>query len=125
MPLDPPVMSAARESMGLLGSGLGRLFERRVKEGRGATASPTLPRAVTPPRSFIAAALVACALLPAGCGGDDNDSGDSATPPARAADFPKANGVTLAQLRNKLPEGGPVLAPAVSDMVPGKNRFGF
>jgi hypothetical protein len=62
--------------------------------------------------------------VPTGCGGDD-DSGDSAPPPARAADFPKANGKTLAQLRSKLPQGGPVLAPAVSVLVPGTNRFGF
>jgi hypothetical protein len=78
-------------------------------------------------RSLIAAVLVACALAAAGCGGGDDDSGgsDSPPPPARAEDFPKANGKTLAELRSSLPKVGPILAPSVSDLGPGKNRFGF
>jgi hypothetical protein len=82
---------------------------------------------VSPARPIILAVLVACVL--AGCGGDDDSGGgsgsDPAPPPARAEDFPKANGKTLAELRGDLPQSGPILAPSVSDLVPGKNRFGF
>jgi hypothetical protein len=74
-------------------------------------------------RRLIAAALLACVLL-AGCGGDDDDS--AAPPPAaKAEDFPSAQGKTLAQLRAELGNGGPVLAPSVSQLTTGDNRFGF
>lgn len=74
-------------------------------------------------RRLIAAALLACVLI-AGCGGDDDDS--AAPPPeAKAEDFPSAQGKTLAQLRGELPKGGPVLAPSVSQLTTGDNRFGF
>jgi hypothetical protein len=74
-------------------------------------------------RRLIAAALFACALL-AGCGGGDDDD-SAAPPPAKAEDFPSAQGKTLAQLRSELGKGGPVLAPSVSQLTTGDNRFGF
>jgi hypothetical protein len=75
-------------------------------------------------RALIAAVILACALL-AGCGGDD-DASDSRPPPAaKPEDFPRAEGKTLAQLRAELGRGGPVLAPSVSQLTTGDNRFGF
>jgi len=72
--------------------------------------------------------LVTALLLPlalVGCGGGDKDSSGAAPPPAKPADFPKAAGKTLAELTQGLPAGGPVLAPSVSQLEPGRNRFGF
>jgi hypothetical protein len=70
--------------------------------------------------------LVACPLIAIGCGGGGG-GGDADKPPAvaRPEDFPVADGRTLVDLRRRLPEGGPVLAPAVSDLTVGGNRFGF
>jgi hypothetical protein len=72
----------------------------------------------------IAAALLACALL-VGCGDDDDESATRPPPAANAEDFPSAQGKTLAQLRSELGKGGPVLAPSVSQLTTGDNRFGF
>jgi hypothetical protein len=69
-------------------------------------------------------ALIAAALLVAGCGGDSGSSDEQAPPPARAQDFPKANGQTLQQLLARL-GGGPVLAPSGQEFRTGKQRFGF
>jgi hypothetical protein len=69
-------------------------------------------------------ALIAAALLVAGCGGDSGSSDEQAPPPARAQDFPKANGETLRQLLARL-GGGPVLAPSGQEFRTGKQRFGF
>ena len=74
--------------------------------------------------ALIAAAILACALL-AGCGGDDDASGSRPPPVAKPEDFPSAQGKTLAQLRSELAGGGPVLAPSVSQLTTGDNRFGF
>jgi hypothetical protein len=64
--------------------------------------------------------------LIAGCGGDDGDEAANKPPPAAdPAEFPKANGQTLAALREGLGEGGPVLAPSVLVLTSGDNRFGF
>lgn len=77
-------------------------------------------------RSLIAAVLSCCALVAAGCGsGGDDDGGDKPPAVARPEDFPAAAGKTLADLRESLPDGGPVLAPAVSDLTVGSNRFAF
>lgn len=77
------------------------------------------------PLSIVVVVLFACALL-AGCGGDDGEEAGSKPPPAAdPAEFPKANGQTLAALREGLGEGGPVLAPSVLDLTTGDNRFGF
>jgi hypothetical protein len=77
-------------------------------------------------RRAYAAVLIACALVAAGCGGDDSkDNAPQAPPEARPDQFPTAKGRTLSELRRELPAGGPVLAPTVSHFVPGKNRLGF
>ena len=44
---------------------------------------------------------------------------------AQPEDFPSAQGKTLADLRSELGRGGPVLAPSVSQLTTGDNRFGF
>ena len=44
---------------------------------------------------------------------------------AKPEDFPSAEGKTLAELRAELGSGGPVLAPSVSQLTTGENRFGF
>jgi hypothetical protein len=76
-------------------------------------------------RSLIAAALFACAVA-AGCGGGGEETAANKPPPvADPAKFPAADGKTLADLLNRLGEAGPVLAPSVSVLVQGKNRFGF
>jgi hypothetical protein len=78
-------------------------------------------------RRLIAAGLLACALVAAGCGGDD-DSGEQADrppPEARPDQFPSAEGKTLLELYNALPAGGPVLAPALDHFVAGRNRYAF
>ncbi len=76
------------------------------------------------PRALIAAALLACALV-VGCGGGDDDSENSPPPVPKPEQFPQAAGKTLADLREGLGRGGPVLAPSVSVLTTGKNRFGF
>lgn len=67
------------------------------------------------------------ALLTAGCGGEGESGADPPPPVAQPRDFPEPGGRTLADLRRTLPgaEAGPVLAPAVSELEPGENRFGF
>jgi hypothetical protein len=76
-------------------------------------------------RRAFAAALLACSLVAAGCGGGGDDSSSSAPPEARPDQFPRSEGQTLAQLRQALPKGGPVLAPTGSFFVTGDNRLGF
>jgi hypothetical protein len=77
-------------------------------------------------RRAIAAVLLACALVAAGCGGGNGDDDASPSPPeANPEQFPRATGRTLAELRQDLPKGGPVLAPTGSLFVTGKNRLGF
>jgi len=75
--------------------------------------------------SIVVVLVFACVLL-VGCGGDNGEEAASKPPPAAdPAEFPKANGQTLAALREGLREGGPVLAPSVVDLTTGDNRFGF
>jgi hypothetical protein len=77
-------------------------------------------------RRLIAAGLLACALLASGCGGDDGEErADRSPPQARPDQFPSAEGKTLVELYNELPEGGPVLAPSLDHFVAGDNRYGF
>ena len=77
-------------------------------------------------RRLIAAALLACALVGAGCGGDDGDEAADRPPPeARPDQFPSAEGKTLVELYNELPAGGPVLAPSLDHFVAGRNRYAF
>jgi hypothetical protein len=76
-------------------------------------------------RRATAAVVLACALVAGGCGGDDGDEQSTAPPDARPDQFPSAAGKTLTQLRRELPEGGPILAPSVSQFTVGENRLGF
>jgi hypothetical protein len=72
------------------------------------------------------AGLLALLALAAGCGGDDGEGGGGMPPPpARPQDFPQAAGKTLPELTQGLPSGGPVMAPSISQLRPGTNRFGF
>ena len=77
-------------------------------------------------RAALALPALVLALLPAACGGGEDlaEAPAPAPPPAKAADFPKPGGQTLSALRRGL-EPGPVLAPSVSLLEPGENRFGF
>ena len=76
-------------------------------------------------RTLIAAAFAALILLPGCGGGEENGASESPPPVARPEDFPRASGKTLAELRREYGEGGPVIAPSVSQLVVGRNRFGF
>jgi hypothetical protein len=62
----------------------------------------------------------------AGCGGGGGDDSPPAAPPptANAENFPKANGQNYKDLFGTVPEG-PILAPTVSVLDKGQNRFGF
>jgi hypothetical protein len=75
-------------------------------------------------RSLIAGVLFACAVV-AGCGGGEETASDKPPPVADPAKFPATDGKTLGDLITRLGEAGPVLAPSVSVLVEGKNRFGF
>ena len=71
------------------------------------------------------AGLLVCALL-VGCGGGDSSSDDQQAPPAaKAKDFPKPDGKTLAELLNQTGGNGPVLAPSGLELRTGTHRFGF
>ena len=81
------------------------------------------------PGAFACALALLVALLVAGCGGDDENPAGSGgpgggEPVAQTADFPKAAGKPLAELRRGLGPG-PVLASTVSVLTPGENRYGF
>ena len=71
-------------------------------------------------------AVVAAAV--SACGSDDggSDGGMSATQPKvpSVTQFPKTRGRTLSEVAESA-QAGPVLAPSVSYLVPGRNRFGF
>jgi hypothetical protein len=74
------------------------------------------------------AALSLVLLLVAGCGGSDKQA-SAPTPPPQTADvksFPAATGKTMDQIvaAADAPEG-PILAPSVSIVGKGKNRFAF
>jgi hypothetical protein len=82
-------------------------------------------RPVTSRRS-IAAGLLLCALVGAGCGDDDaEERAERPPPPARPDQFPSAKGKTLVELYNSVRSGGPVLAPALDHFVAGRNRYSF
>src|SRR3954468_8888474 len=111
-------MSAARSAMsrGTLHSCVLRSVESRSVGFRAMT-----------PRTIPAAALFAAlALVLAACGGsgsDDNGSSPAATT-AAASDFPAVKGKSMLELKSGL-GAGPVLAPTVQQLDPGKNRYGF
>ena len=75
------------------------------------------------PAAAVLAASVALGL--GGCDGDEPEGRSGPAPVvASPADFPKPEGKTLAELRRGLGPG-PVLAPSVALLEPGRNRFGF
>ena len=65
-------------------------------------------------------------LVLSACGSDDDQPEDETptAPVARAADFPKPQGLSITDLRESL-DPGPKLAPSLFLLKPGKNRFGF
>ncbi|MEX2253364.1 MAG: hypothetical protein WD649_04370 [Thermoleophilaceae bacterium] len=74
---------------------------------------------------LLTATCCAGALALAGCGGDSEMDASKPAPVGQPADFPQPEGKTLAQLREELGPGGPVIAPAVSQLEQGSNRLGF
>jgi hypothetical protein len=81
--------------------------------------------------ALIFAAALAAAFAAAGCGGSSSPSTTTATvKPLQAAaktattDFAKPSGKSLAELRQGMAEGL-ILAPSVSVLEPGTNRYGF
>ena len=71
--------------------------------------------------------LLAAGALIAGCGGSDkpNRPPPQPEPTGQPADFPSANGKTLNDLASMADGQGPVLAPSVSLLHKGVNRYGF
>src|SRR4051812_43763599 len=79
-------------------------------------------------RIRIAALVALLALGAAGCGSssEGGTSSDEVAPAPSAADFPQPEGRSMMQMYNALGAGGgPALAPTGSDLVPGKQRYGF
>jgi hypothetical protein len=76
--------------------------------------------------AYTAALLAALALgLPACGGSDDGGSADSSSQPtASKAEFPPAKGKSMLELKRGL-GAGPVLAPTVQQLDPGRQRYGF
>jgi hypothetical protein len=75
------------------------------------------------------APAAAAAFVLAGCGGDDSETAtprSEATPPraGKGAVFPRPSNRSLRTLVSGIPVG-PELAPSVSLLEPGRNRFGF
>jgi hypothetical protein len=123
MPLEPPVMMAARSL-----TWRARLFEWRVKArgDRLRVAGRSLTSAAVTWRRLLILVALAAAVVPAGCGGDDEgDSSASPPPVARPEDFPDPAGRTLGELQKRYGTSGPVLSPAMKSLQLGKNRFGF
>src|SRR3954462_11649861 len=70
--------------------------------------------------------LLVLSLLLAACGSsaDKTGSGSSTQPLATSSQFPSAKGKSLLELKKSLGPG-PVLAPTVSVVNPGRDRYGF
>ena len=79
-----------------------------------------------PTRLLSPALVAALAVAAAGCGGgDDGAAGESEPAPTpSASEFPSPEGRSMMQLRNGL-SPGPVLAPTVAQLVPGRQRYAF
>jgi hypothetical protein len=71
--------------------------------------------------------LIAVGVLAAGCGGGHKTDSPppQPEPTGQPADFPTANGKTVDDLASMAQGKGPVLAPSVSILHKGTNRFGF
>jgi hypothetical protein len=78
------------------------------------------------PLVWILAPLIAAALLSA-CGGSSHEDRPppQPDPTAQPADFPSADGKSVNDLASMAEGQGPVLAPSVSLLHKGRNRFGF
>jgi hypothetical protein len=78
------------------------------------------------PLLWIFAPLLAAALA-SGCGGGNHDDRPppQPEPTAQPADFPSANGKSFNDLASMAEGQGPILAPSVSLLHKGRNRFGF
>jgi hypothetical protein len=72
-------------------------------------------------------ALLAAGTMVAGCGGSKNPDKPppQPEPTGQPADFPTASGKTLNDLASMADGQGPVLAPSVSLLHKGVNRYGF
>ncbi len=70
--------------------------------------------------------LVGLSLFASACGSSspDKQSASASQPPASSADFPSPKGKSLLELKRGLGPG-PVLAPTVSVVSPGHDRYGF
>ena len=76
-------------------------------------------------RALAGALVAAAAAVPLGCGDDGNTAGvDPSPPPPEEVDFPRPSGRSFRDLLGHLRQG-PVVAPSVSLLEPGANRFGF
>jgi hypothetical protein len=76
--------------------------------------------------ALVPAAIAALSLGLTACGSSSSGSSVSTTaqPPATSADFPSPKGKSLQEIRQGLGPG-PVLAPTVSVVGTGKDRYGF
>jgi hypothetical protein len=76
--------------------------------------------------TLMVAAAIAVAVSSCGGSGGDSSADVGATPPKvpSVTQFPKVKGRTMNELVADV-KPGPVLAPSVSLLYPGKNRFGF
>jgi hypothetical protein len=74
----------------------------------------------------LALLLVALSAALVACGGSSSgdDPGSSSQPPASSADFPSPKGKSLLEIKRGLGPG-PVLAPTVSELATGGDRYGF
>ena len=70
--------------------------------------------------------LLTLCLLIGGCGSSASDKGSASAsqPLATSADFPSPKGKSLLEIKHGLGPG-PVLAPTVSVVSPGRDRYGF
>jgi hypothetical protein len=133
MPLDPPVINAAFSAKLDLLDRLGTESYRKGEPAEGASRFATLREvAWSGPGHSCTLALtvaVAIALVLGGCG-DDGGDGSAATyggaPPraAETAGFPSPSSRSLRELIRNMPSG-PELAPSVSLLRTGRNRFAF
>src|SRR5436190_20855100 len=83
-----------------------------------ATGAPGLPLVIV---------AIALAGMISACGNSDGSASSSTDGQPRyapAANFPNVSGRSMRDLIGNLPQG-PVLAPSVTILTPGQNRFGF
>jgi hypothetical protein len=112
MPLDPPVISAARSAK------RPPLVERRLRRP---FYHAHVPRRLL--TLFVAAALLTGLVA---CGGGNGGGSDTVGKPAPSpASFPKPNGRTLEQLMKEGKRGDVVVSPSGQVHHRGRNRFGF